>query len=152
MPKPSASNASAHRSLPLFFSDCTDWPASASGRNTQSAFFEEPLPPKFPNQRNSHSALHFLHPVSTFMTEGHKAVGRYMSVPPPLDGKLLKESVGSILSPPFTERSFCAKQSHTLALITFRSRQTLYSSHFDEKKMFQHSALARDSSYLLELV
>ena len=34
--------------------------------------------------------------------------------------------------------------SHTSVLIGFRTHQTLYSSHFDEKKMFQHLALAWD--------
>ena len=41
---------------------------------------------------------------------------------------------------------------HTLALVHFRTRQPLYSLHFDEENIFQHSALAWESSHLLELV
>ena len=37
------------------------------------------------------------------------------------------------------------KYSHTLVLVGFRNHQTLYSSHFDKKKMFQHTAHARDA-------
>ena len=39
--------------------------------------------------------------------------------------------------------------SRTSVLVSFTSHQTLYSPHFDEKNMFQHMALARDSSHLL---
>ena len=42
------------------------------------------------------------------------------------------------------------KYSHTSVLVCFSTRQNLYSAHSDEKKMFQHSALARDSFHLLE--
>ena len=35
-----------------------------------------------------------------------------------------------------------AKYSHTLVLAGFRTCQTLYTSHFNEKKTFQQSALA----------
>ena len=37
----------------------------------------------------------------------------------------------------------CSNYCNTLVLVGFRAHQTLYSLHFDEKKMFQHSALAR---------
>lgn len=44
------------------------------------------------------------------------------------------------------------KYSHTSVLVRFRTCQILYLSQFDGKKMFQHSALARNSSHLLERV
>lgn len=39
--------------------------------------------------------------------------------------------------------------NHTSVLIGFRTRQTLFSSHSDEKMMFQSSVRAQDSSCLL---
>ena len=67
-------------------------------------------------------------------------------------------SFENYLQLPVINREYCnvpifvpLKYSHTSVVIGFRTPQTLYLSYFEEKNMFQRSALARDWSHLLEL-
>ena len=68
-----------------------------------------------------------------------------------LPGSVLCHAFSRFLKISANTRSFM-KYSHTLVLVSFRTHQTRYSSHFNEKKIFQYSVLAWDLLCVLEVV